>query len=252
MRKLSARSAKLLLALVLAVFGAVGVTSAASAAAPDSHSTQNAPASHQTKAISPAQASCGDTSGYTVVELSSLPSQATDTVKLIQAGGPYPYPEDGTVFDNREGVLPNCSSGYYHEYTVTTPGSSTRGTRRIVTGSGGEFFYTGDHYATFQLIDPKSLPGGGGGGGGGGGIATVGLSTLPSAVVDAVHRAQSGATSDGEYQNREGVIPAEPSGYYQIYKAAGSDTERVIAGSGGELYYTPDRYSTFDKIDVNS
>lgn len=246
MRKLSARSAKLLLALVLAVFGAVGVTTAASAAAPTQHSTQS---------VTPDQASCGDTSGYTVVELSNLPSQATDTVKLIQAGGPYPYPEDGEVFDNREGVLPNCSTGYYHEYTVTTPGSSNRGTRRIVTGSGGEYFYTGDHYSTFQLIDPKSLPGGSGGGGGGGtggGIATVGLSTLPSAVVDAVHRAQSGAAGDDVYQNREGVLPSEPSGYYELYRVSGSSTERVITGKGGELYYTPDYYSTFEKIDVNS
>jgi ribonuclease T1 len=100
-----------------------------------------------------AQASCGDTAGFTVVALGSLPSQATDTYDLIQQGGPYPYSQDGTVFQNREGLLPACSSGYYHEYTVATPGSSDRGARRIIAGSGGEYFYTGDHYASFQLID---------------------------------------------------------------------------------------------------
>ncbi|RJQ85336.1 ribonuclease [Amycolatopsis panacis] len=103
---------------------------------------------------SPAQNSCGDLSGFKHVALSSLPAQATDTYQLILKGGPYPYPKnDGVVFTNREGILPSCASSYYHEYTVPTPGASNRGTRRIVTGEGGEYFYTGDHYASFQAID---------------------------------------------------------------------------------------------------
>ncbi|MFE1311447.1 MULTISPECIES: ribonuclease domain-containing protein [unclassified Streptomyces] len=85
---------------------------------------------------------------------SDLPSQAYDTLDLIDQGGPFPYSQDGTVFSNREGVLPKQSSGYYHEYTVKTPGSSTRGARRIVTGEEyQEDYYTSDHYATFDLID---------------------------------------------------------------------------------------------------
>ncbi|MEV6051274.1 ribonuclease domain-containing protein [Streptomyces sp. NPDC052107] len=85
---------------------------------------------------------------------SDLPSQAYDTLDLIDQGGPYPYSQDGTVFSNREGVLPGESYGYYHEYTVITPGSSTRGARRIVTGEAyQEDYYTSDHYATFDLID---------------------------------------------------------------------------------------------------
>src|SRR5438552_2544428 len=48
---------------------------------------------------------------------SKLPSQAHDTLDLIAKGGPFPYPKDGTVFDNREGVLPDQQTGYYHEYT---------------------------------------------------------------------------------------------------------------------------------------
>ena len=85
---------------------------------------------------------------------SDLPSQAYDTLELIDRGGPFPYSQDGTVFSNREGVLPKQSSGYYHEYTVKTPGSSTRGARRIVTGEEyQEDYYTSDHYATFDLVD---------------------------------------------------------------------------------------------------
>ncbi len=85
---------------------------------------------------------------------SDLPSQAHDTLDLIEQGGPYPYSQDGTVFQNREGVLPGQSTGYYHEYTVITPGSSTRGARRIVTGEEHqEDYYTADHYASFDLVD---------------------------------------------------------------------------------------------------
>jgi ribonuclease T1 len=131
--------------VVFALAGAYGL------AAPATAAPAPAPA-----AVAPAQASCGDTSGFQQVALSSLPSQATDTVNLIKAGGPYPYPEDGEVFDNREGILPACDSGYYHEYTVDTPGSPTRGTRRIITGQGGEYFYTDDHYASFKLVDINS------------------------------------------------------------------------------------------------
>ncbi|MFG3246608.1 ribonuclease domain-containing protein [Streptomyces sp. NPDC048187] len=85
---------------------------------------------------------------------SDLPSQAHDTLDLIEQGGPYPFEQDGTVFQNREGVLPSQSSGYYHEYTVITPGSDTRGARRIVTGEESqEDYYTADHYASFDLVD---------------------------------------------------------------------------------------------------
>jgi ribonuclease T1 len=85
---------------------------------------------------------------------SDLPSQAHETLELIEQGGPFPYSQDGTVFSNREGVLPSQSSGYYHEYTVITPGSSTRGARRIVTGEENrEDYYTADHYASFDLVN---------------------------------------------------------------------------------------------------
>ncbi|MEU9035304.1 ribonuclease domain-containing protein [Streptomyces sp. NPDC048352] len=85
---------------------------------------------------------------------SALPSQAHDTLRLIDAGGPFPYRQDGVVFQNREQVLPSQTRGYYHEYTVITPGSPTRGARRIVTGrQSREDYYTADHYATFKRIN---------------------------------------------------------------------------------------------------
>ncbi|WP_059011262.1 ribonuclease domain-containing protein [Streptomyces specialis] len=85
---------------------------------------------------------------------SDLPAEAHDTLDLIEAGGPFPYPQDGGTFYNREGLLPSHPTGYYHEYTVETPGSDTRGARRIVTGdSYQEDYYTADHYESFDLID---------------------------------------------------------------------------------------------------
>jgi len=94
-------------------------------------------------------------SGHSIktVAASSLPTQARDTIAEIKASGPYPYSQDGTVFRNNDHLLPAESGGYYHEYTVPTPGASTRGTRRIITGKHGELYYTPDHYNSFQRVD---------------------------------------------------------------------------------------------------
>src|SRR3569833_2493219 len=83
----------------------------------------------------------------------ALPPEADDTLQLNDDGGPIPYPQDGEVFQNREGVLPSEPTGYYHEYTVEPPGSPDRGARRIVTAESGTDYYTSDHYATFDSVD---------------------------------------------------------------------------------------------------
>ena len=81
-----------------------------------------------------------------------LPKEARETLALIRAGGPFPYSQDGKTFQNREKLLPQRSHGYYREYTVRTPGARDRGARRIVSGKGGEFYYTADHYRSFRRI----------------------------------------------------------------------------------------------------
>jgi len=91
-------------------------------------------------------------SGLRVVRLGELPPEATKVVALIDAGGPFPYRQDGVTFENREGLLPDRPSGYYHEYTVPTPGSSDRGARRIITGHDGQMYWTADHYDSFAWI----------------------------------------------------------------------------------------------------
>jgi ribonuclease T1 len=86
------------------------------------------------------------------VSIAELPPEAITTLKLIKQGGPYPYPRDGVVFGNFEKRLPKKQRGYYHEYTVKTPGARNRGARRIVCGLASECYYTADHYGTFKLI----------------------------------------------------------------------------------------------------
>jgi ribonuclease T1 len=93
-----------------------------------------------------------DPSDLPRVALTDLPPEAAATVDVIRAGGPFPYDRDGVVFENREGLLPDESSGYYHEYTVPTPGAGDRGARRIIVGSGGELYWTDDHYRSFERI----------------------------------------------------------------------------------------------------
>jgi ribonuclease T1 len=93
-----------------------------------------------------------DASGLPFVALADLPPEAAATVELIDAGGPFPYDEDGSRFGNYEGILPDRHDGYYREYTVETPGSPDRGARRIVAGVEGELYWTEDHYESFEVI----------------------------------------------------------------------------------------------------
>lgn len=89
-----------------------------------------------------------------------LPAEALDTLQLIARGGPYPNRQDGATFQNRERLLPSQPRGYYHEFTVHTPGSRDRGARRIIAGGDPptEFFYSDDHYRSFRRFTPAQAP----------------------------------------------------------------------------------------------
>jgi ribonuclease T1 len=96
--------------------------------------------------------------GVPTCPLATLPPEVADTVRVIRSNGPFPFPRnDGVVFGNREGHLPEQARGYYHEYTVISPGARNRSTRRIITGGApvtnpGQYFYTADHYDSFCLV----------------------------------------------------------------------------------------------------
>ncbi|MFC5869581.1 guanyl-specific ribonuclease [Aquincola agrisoli] len=105
----------------------------------------------------PAQEGAVGIGGDSVVAWSQLPAEARATERLIRVGGPFPYQKDGSVFGNRERLLPRQSRGFYREYTVKTPGVRHRGARRIVCGGRQPTqpeacYYTQDHYASFSRI----------------------------------------------------------------------------------------------------
>ncbi len=84
-----------------------------------------------------------------------LPVEARITLQGIASGGPYEHSQDGVVFGNYEGLLPRQPRGYYHEYTVETPGAHSRGARRIITGGMPPvvYYYTDDHYRSFRRFE---------------------------------------------------------------------------------------------------
>jgi ribonuclease T1 len=115
------------------------------------HSTPT-PRPRRTPAATPTRAPPARIDGLPVIYVDQLPREARDTLRLIDRGGPFPYSKDGSVFQNREGLLPDRPRGYYREYTVITPGENDRGARRIVGGERGELYYTADHYDSFSRI----------------------------------------------------------------------------------------------------
>jgi guanyl-specific ribonuclease Sa len=59
-----------------------------------------------------------------------------------------------------------------------------------------------------------------------------------------------------EFQNRERRLPQRPAGYYREWVhptpgLSGPGPQRVVTGSDGEIYYTPDHYQTFERLDDN-
>jgi len=95
--------------------------------------------------------------GLPVMAWVDLPKPAQEVWRQIHNGGPFRYGKDGTVFFNRERLLPREKRGFYREYTVPTLGLGHRGARRLVCG-GMEptvpeaCFYTADHYTSFSRI----------------------------------------------------------------------------------------------------
>jgi guanyl-specific ribonuclease Sa len=86
----------------------------------------------------------------------ALRQQVGDVVGSMRTTGAPPsgvyqggLPGKPGVYGNKSGALPPQPLGYYHE-TDVWPLSGPRGTERIVTGDGGEAWYTPDHYGTFM------------------------------------------------------------------------------------------------------
>jgi ribonuclease T1 len=108
--------------------------------------------------VSAAEARRESVAALPPIAAAELPKEARITLDRIRDNGRFPYERDGVIFGNREGMLPAKARGYYHEYTVKTPGSRSRGARRIVCGGEpatlAECYYSDDHYQSFKSIRP--------------------------------------------------------------------------------------------------
>lgn len=88
--------------------------------------------------------------------------------------------------------------------------------------------------------------------------ATIAESALPAEARAVIRRIDAGGPfqhrQDGvTFQNREGLLPKQASGYYREYTVdtPGADdrgARRLVAGRQGELYYTPDHYRSFSRV----
>lgn len=89
-------------------------------------------------------------------------------------------------------------------------------------------------------------------------LGTVRESALPVQAQQTMTLIRAGGPfpyrQDGEvFTNREGLLPSEPSGYYQEYTVVtpGSidrGARRIIAGKNGQDYYTDDHYASFREV----
>ncbi|GAA2045516.1 hypothetical protein GCM10009839_56910 [Catenulispora yoronensis] len=87
------------------------------------------------------------------------------------------------------------------------------------------------------------------------GMPTIAVSALPAEAREVLRRIDAGGPfkyrQDGvTFENREGLLPAQPRGYYREYTvstpgAPDRGARRLILGRQGELYYTPDHYRSF-------
>ena len=66
---------------------------------------------------------------------------------------------------------------------------------------------------------------------------------------------RSSFSNDGTtFQNRERRLPQKSAGYYRefVHPTAGQrgpGPQRIVTGQRGEIYYTPDHYRTFQRLD---
>ncbi|WP_068469970.1 RHS repeat-associated core domain-containing protein, partial [Candidatus Protochlamydia phocaeensis] len=74
------------------------------------------------------------------------------TIERIKNGLKLSFRNDGSIFKNREGLLPKKDINYYQEFVHPTPGINHAGPQRIIRGANGETYYTPDHYKTFIPI----------------------------------------------------------------------------------------------------
>ena len=87
---------------------------------------------------------------------------------------------------------------------------------------------------------------------------SVRLAELPREAAETLSRIEAGgpfpyARDGAVFSNRERQLPGRERGYYREYTVKapgvrGRGPRRIVAGRGGEYYYTDDHYRTFRRI----
>ncbi|MBF6077132.1 MULTISPECIES: ribonuclease domain-containing protein [Nocardia] len=131
------------------------------------NTTTSAPASRATTAVTStvtptSAAPRGADSASPVTQASGVPERAYATLREIDAGrwpdsANAPGTKGGERWMNRGGDLPATDGSgkpiTYQEWDVNPKQSGrSRDAERIVTGSDGSAWYTGDHYKTFTRM----------------------------------------------------------------------------------------------------
>lgn len=91
------------------------------------------------------------------------------------------------------------------------------------------------------------------------GLPWVAASSLPASARQTLARIEAGGpypyprNDDQVFGNRERLLPAKPSGYYREYTVVTAGAQdrgprRIVAGRGGERYYTEDHYQSYRRI----
>ena len=89
-------------------------------------------------------------------------------------------------------------------------------------------------------------------------LGTMTVAELPPEGVDTLRLIKDGGpfpySKDGvTFQNREGILPQQKSGFYQEYtvETPGSNdrgARRIVTGKDGSRFYTDDHYDSFREV----
>jgi hypothetical protein len=75
-------------------------------------------------------------------------------LRRIRDGVQLRHSNDGSFFQNREGLLPAAPRNSYREFVYTQNGIPFPGPARIIIGTTGQVWFTGDHYSHFVKVTP--------------------------------------------------------------------------------------------------
>lgn len=89
-------------------------------------------------------------------------------------------------------------------------------------------------------------------------LDTIAVAELPAEGIDTLRLIADGGpfpySKDGStFQNREGILPPQPKGFYEEYtvETPGSDdrgARRIVTGDDGSRFYTDDHYDSFREV----